>query len=164
MTAPVLSPDELEILVGRQLRTKHPYELTKDIEAEARYKTWMAYMKRNRGRLFEIGPHAGREKRHWDAMAEMWYGKAIGCVPVMGGDWIPESFDMAVLVGVFLGVQTGYFGSADFVVGHFSGPGSATHRSPLNIEFVHVLGGPYQKIIDARYFRDDDEDWFDADD
>jgi hypothetical protein len=25
------------------------------------------------------------------------------------------------------------------------------------VGFVHVLGGPFQKVIDARYFTDDDD-------
>lgn len=154
-----VTADELEILLERGRRKFTDHELSKEIEREARYKTWLAYRKRNVGRLFPVGPHEGREKHHWEAMGRMWFGKAIGCIPILDGDYAPYSYDDAVLVGVFLGIQGGYFGTADFVVGHFTGPGTATHRSPLNIEFVHVLGGPFQKIIDARYFSDEEE-WF----
>jgi hypothetical protein len=151
-----VTADELEILLERGKRKFSDWELSQEIEKEARYKTWLAYRKRNVGRLFPVGPHEGREKRHWQAMEAMWYGKAIGCVAVLEEDMSTYSYEEAVLVGVFLGVNGGFLGPA-FTVGHFTGPGSSTCRSPLNVGFVHVLGGPFQKVIDARYFTDDDD-------
>lgn len=100
-------------------------------------------------------------------MEDQWYGKAIGCVarldrdiPDDGShDYFPYTFDEAVIVGRFNGVDRGYFGSVDFVIGHFTGPGTSTHRSPLNVGFVHVLSEQYQKIVDIN-FADEDDDTF----
>lgn len=153
--------DEILLTRARRLAKKHPYGV---VEKEARWETWQAYTRRNRGRLFDPGPHEGREDRQWRSMEDQWWGKAIGCVAVLdrevpddgSKDYFPFSYSEAVIVGRFMGVDRGYFGSVDFVVGHFSGPGTSTHRSPLNVGFVHVLGEPYQKLVDINYADDDD--------
>lgn len=151
------------ILLKRARRlAKYP---TSVIESEARVETWKAYLRRNENRLFDPGPHCGAEDRHWTAMEDMWRGKAIGVVAVLDPEstMYPWTLGEAVLVGVFSGIQRGWFGSIDFVVGHFSGIGSATHRSPLNVGFVHVLGGAYQELVDHVYRDEDGEPWFPRD-
>jgi hypothetical protein len=90
-----VTADELEILLERGKRKFSDWELSQEIEKEARYKTWLAYRKRNVGRLFPVGPHEGREKRHWQAMEAMWYGKAIGCVAVLEEDMSTYSYEEA---------------------------------------------------------------------
>lgn len=157
------SEDEIhdEILLKRA-RRRAKYALG-EIEKEAMWETWLAYIRRNDNRLFDPGPHCGREAHHWRAMEDNWYGKAIGCVAVMDVEsgMFPYTFEEAVVVGVFLGCSRGWFGSTDFVVGSFGGIGVATHRSPLNVGFVHELGGPYQELVRTVYRDDDDgESWF----
>jgi hypothetical protein len=155
---------EDEILLKRA-RRKAKY-ITPEIEKEARWETWLAYIRRNDNRLFDPGPHCGKEDRHWRAMEDNWRGKAIGCVAVMDPEssMFPYTIEEAIIVGVFSGIDRGYFGSVDFVVGHFSGIGSSTHRSPLNVGFVHVLGGSYQELVDTVYRDEDGEPWFPRDD
>jgi hypothetical protein len=159
---PSAEPVVDEILLARAKRQAKRYPWTA-IESEARFLTWRAYLHRNDNRLFDPGPHVGAEPRHWEAMNDNWLGKAIGCVAILDpeSELYPHSFHECVLVGIFLGISYGYFGSKDFIVGHFSGPGTATHRSPLNVGFVHVLDEPFQKLVDINY-RDEDEDYFEC--
>lgn len=159
MTALLNPVDQIILRRSKRLITKTPnpdYDYLRYIEKEARYETWLAYRHRNDSRLFDPGPHVGAEHRQWEAMEDMWWGKAIGCVPVNDQEYLYPNFETDVLVGRFNGVDRGWFGSVDFVVGHFTGPGTSTHRSPLNIGFVHILSEPYQEIIDKQY-RDEDD-------
>lgn len=154
------------LLLRRAKRQAGRYPWT-TVEAEARRETWIAFHDRMHGRLFDPGPHEGSERRHWDAMEDQWLYKAIGCVarldreiPERGEhDYYPYTYDEAVVVGIFLGVNLSYFGGYDFVLGHFSGPGTSVHRSPLNVGFVHILGEPYQQIVDINYRDDEEEGW-----
>lgn len=129
----------------------------REVEKEARYETWLAYRHRNDNRLFDPGPHCGAERHHWEAMDDMWWGLAIGCIPAKNEEYLYPDFNSDVLVGRFGGVRAGWMG-AEFIVGHFTGPGTSTHRSPLNIGYVHILSEPYQEII-KRQYRDRDDDY-----
>lgn len=149
--------DKIRLQFVKRMEKNYPLKI---VEQEARWQTWKAYHRRNEGRLFDPGPHVGAERHHWLAMEDMWFGKAIGCVAVLDpdSDYYPYSFEECVVTGVFLGCNGGFFGTTDFVVGSFSGPGVSTHRSPLNVGFVHVLGGAFQELIDVNYRDDDGED------
>jgi hypothetical protein len=148
--------DSVRLQFAKRIEKNRPYSI---VEKEARWQTWKAYHKRNEGRLFDPGPHLGAERRQRDWMDEEWFGKAIGCVAILDpeAEYYPYTFEECVATGVFLGHSNGFFGSIDFVIGSWQGPGSSLHRSPLNIGFVHVLGGAFQELAEINYREDEDD-------
>lgn len=112
------------------------------MEAEARELTWRAYRQRQKGRLFRVPDIDGSDRDLWPRLDDLYWDKAVGVVAPPGNMF---TFREHVTVGVWRGISGSFLG-IDLSLVHFSGPGCITHRSPLNIAFIHVLPGAFQRI------------------
>lgn len=120
--------------------------------------TFAAYRRWHRERLFDPGLIAGETREHWDAIDRMYERVAIGVIPDLESDHVYGNWSSDVLVGVCLGVRNGWAGIG-LAVQHFAGVGSTTYRSTLNLEYIHVLSEPFQKIARARFKADEPAEW-----
>lgn len=124
------------------------------IDYEARRETFKAYLQRNRGRLFPIPDiEAGRDRRMWRKLDDVFWGKAVGVVPP------DDSSEDRIIVGIWAGIGPGFLGYG-LRLEHFEHPGCTTHRSPYSIGYVHVLSRKFQMVAEAQWREDDDaEEW-----
>lgn len=129
-----------------------------EVAAEARKETFAAYRRWQKERLFDPGLIAGMTREHWDAIDRMYWSVAIGVIPDMESDFVYGDWRSDILVGICLGVQNGWAGMG-LAVEAFEGRGVTTYRSPLNLEYIHVLSEPYQKIARARFKADEPSEW-----
>jgi hypothetical protein len=122
------------------------------VEEEARRETWSAWRSRHRGRLFPLPDIDARHERSWWTLDELYWGKAVGIVPPLdGGDPGHE----IVVCGIWHGIGPGFLGT-DLKVTHFFSYGTSTHRSPLNIGFVHLLPRRFQRVAEIMQRERDD--------
>lgn len=129
----------------------------KAVEVWARKQTMRAYLRAPIERLFDPGPHAGATRRDWDALTDAFQGKPVGVIPVDAPSW--ENLSSQIVVGVCGGCQRSVFGGyIDFVVTHFGSVGVSTHRSPLNLEYVHVMP-ELDWIVDYMWPPEQEVDW-----
>lgn len=114
--------------------------------------TFRAWRTRLHCRLFDPGIPLLKAQEDWDRADQMYLGKAVGVMPDLDQD---SSLD--VVVGEWRGVQPGMFG-ASVVIRHLGGHGCTTHRSPLNVGWIHVLSAPFQRQVEKDWRWIDEED------
>jgi len=132
-------------------------EVWKAVEVWARKRTLRAYLRVPRDRLFDPGPHAGATRRDWDALDHAFWRRPVGVVPIDAPQW--QDLSSQIVVGVCGGCQRSPFGGyIDFVVTHFGSVGVSTHRSPLNLEYIHVMP-ELDWIVDYMWPPEQEMDW-----
>lgn len=124
----------------------------REVERAARLEAFAAFLRRDKGRLFDPGPCVLPDSYQWDRADEMYHGKAVGVCPD-----IDQDSTLDIVVGEWRGFGPGFLGTSLQIrsFGHF---GSTTHRSPLNIGYVHVLSAPFQRVVEADWRRIQDEE------
>lgn len=125
------------------------HEMSDGMEHDARTETWRAYRRwLATPRLCPPGKIDGSPER-WDTLDAYYVGKAVGIVALDWGAPTSHNWSSAILVGRCLGIRNGGLGTG-LCVEPFSGPGVATYRSPANLDFIHLLGGLWQRYVDLR--------------
>lgn len=125
----------------------------RSVEAEARRLTYRAWFRRDDGRLFELPEIACAAPEDWDRLDDTYFGLAVGIMPVD----LPD-FSSDIVVGEWRGMGSSHLGGRSLRVRHLGQFGATTHRSPLNIGYVHVLPESFQRIVEADWRRRDDGD------
>lgn len=145
------------------------YEEAKALEEDAKRLTWHAWIDRDVGRLFPLPEiHAvrqrvvkpywwgARNKRVWDYMDDLYWGKAVGVVPPLENMY-EKGAEESCIAGIWTGIGPDWFGGSSLKLTNFSGPGCTRHRSPYNIGFIFILPERFQRI--AETFWDDEGDY-----
>ena len=115
--------------------------------------TWRAFMRWKRElRLFAPGPVVIDMDSDRDVLEEAYGDLAVGVVARLDSDY-HRDFSSLILVGHCYGIRNGGLGRG-LAIGSLLSSGSTTYRSPDLIEFIHPLGGIWQKVLDMRLARE----------